>query len=93
MPVPTTTWPVKVTAEAFERGGIFVDDDDFVAVGVRSFARVRADAAAPDDEISHMPDSTFPRREPVTLGGTMKRAKERGARPRTVESPGRVIGA
>ena len=43
----------ELRAEAFESGGIFVYDDDFVTVGVQEFRECRADAAAPHDEISH----------------------------------------
>ena len=39
--------------EAFECGGIFIDDDDFVTVGIQEFCERRADASATNDEISH----------------------------------------
>ncbi len=43
----------ELRAEPFESGGIFVDDDHFVSVGVEQFRECGSDASAPDDQVSH----------------------------------------
>ena len=58
-------------SEAFESGRVLVDDDDFVTVGIEVFRERGADAAAPNDEVSHERPSlsSDSRAFPVPAGG------------------------
>ena len=49
----------KFLPETFEGRGVFVNDDDFVSVGIEKFSKCRTDAAAPDDEVSHERRNSF----------------------------------
>ncbi len=57
----------ELWSKPLECGGVFVDDDDFVPVGVEEFCERRSDAPAPDDQVSHEQRPCFRARSVLPL--------------------------